>query len=319
VIPAYNHEAFVAESVASALSQDTGALEVIVVDDGSTDRTAEVLEQFVSDPRFTMKRQANVGAHASLNCLLEEARGRFIFILDSDDLFEPDRLQRLAASLEGDKGAVLASSWITVIDESGAELGVKRAWANMPPWARCGPPPHLSDLNDPALALLQENWVATTSNFAMRRELVAEHGLRFSDLRYTHDWDFLLSAAALGRITVVDEPLLRYRVHGRNTIREGDADPAADALMRLEVLWTLGRHSTSIIELAAQRGFDRRELESRAARSQPAFNAESLLIQLRALRGEGVEVPEAYDDLLRVDHPWREAALNALAAAAQHG
>jgi len=312
LMPAYNHEAFVAEAIESVLSAPVDDLELLVIDDGSNDGTADELQRFAADPRCRVSRQSNTGAHATLNRLLDQARGRFIFILDSDDVFEPDRIVRLAEALEAHEHAMLAASWITIVNDSGAELGVKKAWSNMPPWAPPGPTPHLSDLADPALALLEANWVATTSNFAFRRGLVTDHGLRFADLRYTHDWDFLLTAAAIGGIVLVEEPLLRYRVHCQNTIREGNKDPAADALMRLEILWTLGRHTGAIVERAVRQGFDRLDLEQRIARSQPRFGGESLSIQLRALRGSSPGVPPAYNEVLTPRHPWRDAAIDVL-------
>lgn len=312
LVPAYNHEAFVAEAIESALAVDADDLEVLVVDDGSSDSTAAALEIFAEDPRFRLCRQENRGAHATLNRLLEMAQGDFFFILDSDDVYEPERLERLTTVLETNPDVALAASWVTIIDDAGRDLGVKKAWKNMPPWPSPGPGPYLRDTGDPRLALLEANWVATTSNFAFRRELVADHGLRFANLRYCHDWDFLLSAAAIGDIEVVEEPLLRYRVHSSNTIREGSGDSTAEALMQLEILWTLARHTSVILDQAAARGMDRQNLEKRRARSQPFFGNEGLMLQLRALRGDRPEPSAAFDALLEPSHPLRQAALELL-------
>lgn len=311
LIPAFNHAKYVEEAVASALADGGDHCEVIIVDDGSTDDTPAVLRALGSDDRVSVYTQENQGAHAALNRLLEMARGDFLFILNSDDAFKPGRLDRLATALEENPNAAVACSTIRIIDDQGRHVGIKNAWRDLEPWPVPHPPPHLADLEDPTLALLQSNWAATTSNMAFRRPLVEGTALTFKALRYTHDWDFLLAAAAKGEIVLVEQPLVRYRIHGGNTIRENSA--RAQAVMRFEILWTVARHASTTLARAAARGFDSNHLKSSMMRSLPSFGREDLILQLLALRGTGDTTPAVYNALLQPGHPFRRAALAALA------
>ena len=312
VIPSYNHEHFVAAAIESALaSEGVDELEVVVVDDGSTDASRQRLAAFRGDGRVRVVEQANQGAHAALNRALALARGELIFILDSDDLFDPRRVAVLAERLVAAPDAALAASWIEVIDGDGRPLGVKRAWHSLPPWPAPSSGPLLSELGDPRLAMLETNWISTTSNLAFRAELVRSGGLRFAPLRYSHDWDFVLRACRLGPVELVEEPLLRYRVHGANTIDEGAAG-ARPGAMRFEILWTVARHAKGLLRALGGSEAGLADLERRFLRSAPTFGRGDLLDQLLLLRGDDEEPPTAYDALLDPDHPLRRAAFDAL-------
>src|SRR5438128_8633466 len=91
LIPVYNAESFVADAIQSALDQTWPAKEIIAVDDGSTDRSAEVLKSFA--PRIKVIEQENRGASAARNRALREAQGEFIQYLDADDLLAPNKIK----------------------------------------------------------------------------------------------------------------------------------------------------------------------------------------------------------------------------------
>jgi len=308
VIPSFNHVRFIAEALRSVLSGPFEDLEVILVDDGSTDDTLDVVDGFRRDRRLSVHTQENQGAHAALNRGVSLARGDLIFILNSDDAFEPERIPCLVELFEADPELAVAASWLHVVDEGGASLGIKRGAANMPPWPPPRRGPRLSDLGDPHLALLEQNWVATTSNVAFRRDLFEDNGLRFLPLRYAHDWDFLLSACACGRIAMVEQPLVRYRVHGDNTILEGQRQDQGQGMMRFEILWVLARHALRTLATQEAQGRDGADLRQRLWRSLPRFGRETILQQLLLMRGAEERPPAAYDALLRPDHPYRKAA-----------
>lgn len=213
VVPLFNHALYVVEAVRSALAQGQVLREVVVVDDGSTDGSGEVLLAACGgDPRLVFWRQPNRGAHAAINAGLLRATGDVLAILNSDDAYAPGRLDRLVAALDADPAAHLAAAGLRFMDAAGTAI------AN--PWYeealafyRAG--------EDLGTALINGNFLMTTSNFAFRRSLLDEVGL-FAPLRYAHDLDFLLRALARGRrfALLMDEPLLAYRVHGANTIKE---------------------------------------------------------------------------------------------------
>jgi len=310
IIPSFNHEAYIDEAVESVLTSSVDDVELIIIDDGSTDDSRRILEAYRDDPRVNLHFQKNCGAHAALNRGLEIARGETAFILDSDDAFSPDRIPVLAEKLKANSDAALAASWIRVIDAQGAEIGVKEAWRSMPPWPAPKPGPLLSDLGDPRLALLETNWISTTSNLAFPLSLVREHGLRFAPLRYAHDWDFILAACAFGPVELIEKPLLRYRVHGANTIDDGADDDRGR--MRFEIMWVVARHARRL--LSRTTAPDRRPAEFGAllARSAPTFGHHSIFDQLLVLRGDGETSSAAYDALLDPAHRFTRAAVDAL-------
>lgn len=234
VIPSYNHAAFIADAVNSVLVQTEGDLELIVVDDGSDDNSLEILAGF-SDPRLSVLTQANSGAHAAINRGLGQASSGFIAILNSDDVYHPRRLEALLDQLARSPQSGVIGSYVEVIDSSGRPLDIKRGYENLEPWALERPSLSFRADADPRGALLTENYWATTSNFVFRRELVDWLG-GFRPLRYAHDWDFLLRVLPDHTPALLPEPLLKYRVHPKNTIRE---DRAA---MILEICWCLAVH-----------------------------------------------------------------------------
>jgi hypothetical protein len=307
IIPSFNHEAFVGAAIESALADDRDDLEVIVVDDGSTDGSRERLSAYRANARVRLHLQENRGAHAALNRGCELANGRLIFILNSDDTFDPRRIEVLARRLDDNPDAVLAASWIEIVDADGAHLGTKQAWHTLPPWPAPTSGPFLTALGDPRLALLETNWVSTTSNIAFPATLVREQGLRFAPLRYAHDWDFILSACCIGTLEVVEESLVRYRVHGANTIGEGTDE--GQGRMRFEIMWVVARHATRLLRRAAGSEAELAHLRGLLSASAPSFGCDAIFDQLQLLRGADDECPAAYDALLDPDHPFSSSAI----------
>ena len=121
VIPLYNRADIVGDTIRSVQSQDWRDFEIVVVDDGSRDNPAPVIGAF-GDPRVRYIRQDNAGGGAARNRGIEEARGRYIAFLDSDDLFLPGKLSTMAEALKGDDGRTVLYSRMKV------DRGVDRYW-----------------------------------------------------------------------------------------------------------------------------------------------------------------------------------------------
>ena len=312
VIPSYNHAAFIEQALASVLGPEHPQLEVVLVDDGSSDDTLQHLASWRREPRLRVFTQENQGAHAALNRGISASHGDVVFILNSDDAYHPERIGVFLERFAHDPELALLASWLDVVDGAGRSLGIKQAYRSMPPWPRRGGGRGLSDTGDHLLALLEANYVATTSNIAFRRELFDRMKLRFLPLRYAHDWDFFLAAARAGAFELIEEPLVRYRVHGDNTIKEGRDDELGRGQMRFEILWVIARHANATLEHASRFG-GHEELTERHWSSLPPFVSEPLFEQLLFLRGREKSPPAAYDQLLVYDHPLRDAAIRALA------
>jgi glycosyltransferase involved in cell wall biosynthesis len=232
-VPLYNHAAYIAPAIASILSQGSVVREIIAIDDGSTDESAAVMEGLArQDKRIVFERQANQGAHATLNAGLARCTGDLLTILNSDDAYRTGRLTALTAALDADPGAAITASGLEFMDGAG------QATAN--PWYAESLAFHRAGA-ELGVALLNGNFLMTTSNLMFRRSAWNAVG-PFAALRYVHDLDWLLRALALGhRVVVVDKALLRYRIHGSNTISEDHsavrAEWAITAAAYLTVLW----------------------------------------------------------------------------------
>ncbi|HUN57340.1 MAG TPA: glycosyltransferase [Candidatus Binataceae bacterium] len=120
IIPAYNASATLDAAIGSVLIQSYPDFEVIVINDGSTDRTAEILRGY--GDRIRVVGQENRGAASARNTGLEIARGSYIAFLDADDLWKPELLARLVPVLEADPGCVLAYADLEIVDSNGHSL-----------------------------------------------------------------------------------------------------------------------------------------------------------------------------------------------------
>lgn len=128
VLPVYQGERVIAGAVRSALAQSYRNLELIVIDDGSQDRTLERLAAF-DDPRLSVIRQSNSGAAAARNAALARIRGDYVAFLDADDRWFPDKIATEVALLQGAGGAGIAYSWYFAVDDAGRLLHRSRTTA----------------------------------------------------------------------------------------------------------------------------------------------------------------------------------------------
>jgi len=217
VMPAYNHERYVAEAIESVLNQSFEDLELVIVDDGSTDNTAQVIRGF-TDPRVIYHYQENQDAFNSLNNGMALARGDFISIINSDDVYARTRLERMLQA-HGDTGVQCVFSDVLLIDDNSAPISDPDFW-----WIQWheGNRQYYFDYQDLYAAFLHANIMVTTSNLFMTRKAYAAVG-NFKPLRYLHDYDYifrLLNAFPDSAGYVDDEKLVSYRLHGSNTLSE---------------------------------------------------------------------------------------------------
>lgn len=217
VMPAYNHERYVAEAIESVLNQSFEDLELVIVDDGSTDNTAQVIKGF-TDPRVIYHYQENQDAFNSLNNGMALARGDFISIINSDDVYARTRLERMLQA-HGDTGVQCVFSDVLLIDDNSAPISDPDFW-----WIKWHESnrQYYFDYQDLYAAFLHANIMVTTSNLFMTRQAYAAVG-NFKPLRYLHDYDYifrLLNAFPDSVGYLHDEKLISYRLHGSNTLSE---------------------------------------------------------------------------------------------------
>ncbi len=217
IIPAYNHEKFIGEAVESVLNQSWKHLELIVIDDGSTDRTGEIVKSY-SDQRLTYLYQKNQDAFNAINRGLHLAKGEFVSILNSDDVYPRNRLKRLL-KIQKKTGMACIFTDIQPIDENSNEILDTEFWWHQ--W-------HIKNRDfyrqckDLYTAFLKGNIMVTTSNLFLRRDAIKKVG-DFCSLRYLHDYDYIFRVMLNfpGKVLyLADEKLLYYRLHGGSTLGE---------------------------------------------------------------------------------------------------
>ena len=126
VVPAYNVEATLAETLTALLAQTFRDFEIVIVDDGSHDTTPEVAASFTSDPRVRVVRQANRGLAGARNTGIAEARGIYVGFCDADDLWHPEKLARHVRHLDANPHVGISFSGSALIDDAGRSLGLKQ-------------------------------------------------------------------------------------------------------------------------------------------------------------------------------------------------
>jgi GT2 family glycosyltransferase len=205
VMPTYNGEAYIGAALSSVMAQDCRDLEVLAVDDGSTDRTPEILEAFAQRLPLTIVRRERVGNWvANSNHGLALARGEFACFLHQDDRWAPNRLSMVRRLVERHPAAsfFLHASWF--IDTHGRRIGL---------W-RC-PLPRRETLLDPEQVverLLVQNFISMPAPLFRREEALRAGGLN-EQLWYTADWDLWLTLAAAGRTVYCPKALSAFRIH----------------------------------------------------------------------------------------------------------
>ncbi len=222
VIPAYNRERYLAATLESVLAQTVTNWEIVIVDDGSTDCTAAIAEEFVErDSRIHLIRQANVGISAARNrgwqAVSPEAD--YLIFLDSDDVWKPQALEKLRDAIEATPGAVGAHGLAHFIGEDGQPIrpGELESWGRDRERVEGNTLISLTRAQPTTFsALIVKGFISTTGVLLLRREAAEAAGSYDPDLVMCEDWDFWLRVSRQGPIAYVDEVILGYRWHGQN-------------------------------------------------------------------------------------------------------
>jgi glycosyltransferase involved in cell wall biosynthesis len=208
VIPCYEQAHFLGEAIKSALSQSYPDFEVIVVDDGSTDDTAEIaLAYSAADPRVRLVRQENRGLAGARNRGLAESRGEYVVFLDSDDRLLGEALEVGVRELESHPECAFVSGHYRPISAEGDPYALPR---------------QASIDVDHYLALLRDNYISMPASVMYRRWVFEEVGGFDGSVDAAADWDLYLRVARRFPIYHHGEVVADYRWHGSNMT----ADPA---------------------------------------------------------------------------------------------
>jgi glycosyltransferase involved in cell wall biosynthesis len=211
IIPCYNGEHFIGDAIKSVLSQSFQEIEVIVVDDGSSDGSGEVIDKYKGDPRVVcLAHEKNLGIPAARNTGIRHSRGKYIAFLDQDDIWRQKKLARQIRFLEEDtNGEIgLIFSDVEMIQDIG---GRKKVWIERAPAGIGG-----KDRMDVLKALFMRNFIPIVTA-TVRRECFDTLGLLDETiLSGADDYEFCFRVVMNYRLAHIEEPLVTRRYHGRN-------------------------------------------------------------------------------------------------------
>jgi Glycosyltransferases, probably involved in cell wall biogenesis len=258
IIPCYNHGRFLTDAIDSVLRQTWPDLELIVVDDGSTDDTAAVVGR-VTDARVRLLRTAHRGVSAARNAGLEEARGELIAFLDADDIWEPTKLERQVALMDAEPDVALV---FTDLRRYSADGRVEERQFNFVPQL-AGIPSRPAGagggrvvVGDPFIELgtlaQLPAWIQTN---LVRASAVRD--LRFrEELRLAEDLHYIMRCYTRGLAAYIDEPLVHVRRHEGNSYR-GHGDMLVPVIEALRLLATepLSQEHRRALSLRLSRGW----------------------------------------------------------------
>ena len=208
IVPAFNAAAFIAEALDTALAQTYENLEVVVVDDGSTDNTAEIVAAIASrDSRVRLLRQKNCGVAAARNLAISQSRGTLLAPLDADDLWHPDKIEMQVNAMQAGGSRVgLVYTWSSLIDGNGGII-LRRGHVAL----------HEGDVFP---FLVYYNFIGNGSAPLLRRDYVFEVGGYDTTLRARggecEDLMLYLRIAERYEVALVPAFLVAYRVSSFN-------------------------------------------------------------------------------------------------------
>jgi len=203
-IPVYNCEAYIAKTIRSVLAQTLTDFELVVIDNASTDRTAEIIKEF-NDPRIrAIRNERNLGMMGNWNRCLEEAVGDYIKLLPADDLIYPTCLEKQVAAFIQHKNVALVCSSRDIIDVNGKKL-IKRSFTGL-----------TGLVNGPKavrrIVRSGTNRLGEPGAILFRRDLIAR-GNRFSDrFPYVIDLGLWIKLLGMGDLFIIQESLCAFRV-----------------------------------------------------------------------------------------------------------
>ena len=227
VIPAYNAEKYIVETIESALSQTIDNYEIVIVNDGSTDRTGELIARYENVPNVVLKGYAvNRGAPHAYNHGLLHSQGEYVVFLDADDVFLPTYCERVIARMEN-VGADMGYANLAVLEGTVHTTATLYGNPRDPRFQNIFGGPDRSfpdDMNLLRRLVLQGVHISPRSIY--KRSLFLDYGLEDHRLKITHDWlrhiRFMLYGA---KCVFVNESLGYYRIHPEgNSQKDGLAN-----------------------------------------------------------------------------------------------
>jgi len=208
IIPTYNYGKYICDAVDSILKQTYNDYEIIVVDDGSTDNTGEILKKY--DDKLSYYYIENQGPAAARNLGIKKAKGKYISFLDSDDAFEPEKLEIQVDILEKQRNVGLIYSDFLYVNNTLASVyynfKCKKLYSHTE-----------------ALQYLWHNNYINTSTVMTVKDYLFEAGLYNESYRYAEDYDLWLRLGKHYEFYCIHKPLVKTRSHNKNHCKKIDS------------------------------------------------------------------------------------------------
>ena len=212
IIPAYNAAQYVVEAVESALAQTYKNCEVVVVDDGSTDNTRSILAPYVESGRIKYVYQPNAGLSAARNMGIKSSKGEYVALLDADDVFLPEKIERQVAYLESHPECDICYCDLYHFWDSEPKKLLKLNY-------------DYYSGNDVLPNIIKRNFVAPLT-MVVRRSVFDRFGLYDEKFRRSEDLEFLVRILARGaRICFLDEILAKLRLRREGNLQSFKSQP----------------------------------------------------------------------------------------------
>lgn len=243
IMKVYNGERYLREAVDSILAQTFRDFELLIIDDGSTDGSADIVRGY-SDARIRfLQNERNMGLCATQNRALEEARGDYIAVMDSDDISYPTRFERQVEYLETHGDVVMCGSFRNNLVD-GAET----------------PFLPVEDYTDATLrfSLCYGNMFFTHSSIMFRAEAYRAHHLIYGPAKLAEDYQYIIKLAGVGKLALLPEKLIAYRIYNQSTSnqRKRELDEQAKQI-RSDYIKALGlgeKYERSLLAPYAKQG-----------------------------------------------------------------
>lgn len=294
IIPAFNSARYIGDALASIEDQTLRDIEVILVDDGSSDGTIQEAQRYAASLDLTILQQGNRGPSAARNAGIRRARGRYCALLDADDLMLPELLATGCALLDANPGVGLVVTDIITFDDKGT--------IHEGHWK-------LSGTQDVLERLLIENFITTSAVMAPTRCLI-EAGLFPEHRRVAEDYELWLNLAARWEVVLVDRPLVRYR-YTPGSLSSNKLYSARCALDVIESFWRHHPQHRRTHPQICRRSLARHTRNAGAAALAEGARITALRYLLTAMRCEP-GAPETWKELLKALLPSRRHHRGAL-------
>lgn len=214
VIPTYNHARYVAQAIESVLNQTYPHIEIIVIDDGSTDNTAEVVRPYLERIKYIYKQ--NGGTSSALNYGINHSSGKYVCWLSADDMFVPEKTSKQVFLMESHASLGFCYTSFTIVDAAGNPLDAINSF-------------YYNNPRDMVLKLMEGCFI-NGSSVMMLKSAVEKLGGFDETLPTAHDYDMWLRLLKNYSYGFLDEQLLKYRWHGENMSLHGiDCDDRVKA------------------------------------------------------------------------------------------